>query len=285
MPGIVYVSESIKGCLPKVYDDLEDVLGWDIGTIPLTSNIWCRDFMPVPTGDWYTKFAYKKDVAQYPQLEVHKLSWDWLDGIVQSDIVLDGGNVVFSSDAKIALVTDKVFIDNPGWHSSRLTGELTDLLQVNRIVFLPIEPGDTLGHADGIARFIDDLAVFVNDYSCLCDPIFRGYQELLYARLEKAGISPIPFPFAYDLCDDSNEAENKFRTQFPVMDEWNPAFGYYINFVKHDDKVVVPAFGHPKDDAAAIMVEGAFHGVNVDTVDCSELSMLGGLLNCITWQD
>ena len=46
-----------------------------------------------------------------------------------------------------------------------LTNILIDVLQVNQVIFIPVEPGDDTGHSDGMVRFVDEQTVVANDYS------------------------------------------------------------------------------------------------------------------------
>ena len=81
-------------------------------------DIWARDYMPVKTkSGQYISFRYepsyladdqqlrtdfKADVAPHFDLPV-----------TYSDINLDGGNVVFSPSKAKAVITDRVFSENP----------------------------------------------------------------------------------------------------------------------------------------------------------------------------
>jgi len=286
----VYVAEALQQQFPSIYSRFKSILGDDLKVIQGAKNLWCRDYMPVSVGENYVKFHYKTDeYDRWPHLKVSGEYWnDFAEGLIwkfgekeypATNIVLDGGNVIFSPDMTTVLMTEIVFLHNPGIDNKALTQQLRELLCVERIVFLPIEPGDDLGHADGIARFIDDKFVFVNDYSAT----FWDYEEILHKRLDAAGLTPVPFPNAFEQCPELDEAA--FRAKYPNADDFNPGFGYYVNFLQHQNDIFVPSFGIAKDDSAACMLNGAFPRARVHRVDCSDLSMLGGLCNCVTWQD
>ena len=42
---------------------------------------------------------------------------------------------------------------------------LTELFEVDKIIFIPTDEDDIFGHADGMVRFIDDDTVLINNYS------------------------------------------------------------------------------------------------------------------------
>ena len=78
-------------------------------------------------------------------------------------IILDGGNVV--GGTTIAVLTDKAYRENHEVERCSLRSKLTELLGVNQCIMIPCEPGDTIGHSDGVVRFLDENLVVVNDYS------------------------------------------------------------------------------------------------------------------------
>jgi agmatine deiminase len=143
--------------------------GIDVHIISGTKNVWCRDWMPVQTPGGFVKFTYKGYgmLEKYPQLRVDEHCWGDFADAFRSDIILDGGNVVRWGDR--VLMTDIVFTHNPGYDRTLLRDTLSDLLEAE-IIFLPVEPGDTLGHTDGIVRWIDQGAVLLNYYLCMCGP-------------------------------------------------------------------------------------------------------------------
>ena len=83
--------------------------------------------------------------------------------------MIDGGNIVRWYDA--AIMTDEIYVENPGVERPRLRDRLRALLEVDRLILIPKEPYDKIGHADGMVRFVDSTTVLVNDYAIL-DPMF-----------------------------------------------------------------------------------------------------------------
>jgi agmatine deiminase len=106
----------------------------ELKTIPGTSDIWCRDYLPVQidTGV-FARFRYAPD---YPQdHEVLITDYDRLAPIPgvetcrRSDIVLDEVNVVGWGSR--CILTDKIYRENPGIRRADLRNVLPELLEVH----------------------------------------------------------------------------------------------------------------------------------------------------------
>lgn len=177
-------------------------------------------------------------------------------------LVLDGGNLIHNG--KTAILTKKVLKDNRA--KSRAEVERTILgLGFEKVVFIPVEPGDVIGHADGIARFVSADLLFVNDYT---GSHFTGYRKRLMRILENAGIGAriVPFPWF-------STTEKRGRI-------WSAA-GAYINFILTRHGIVYPTFNHPLDEQVA-RVLGENTALPLRPVFASPLAAEGGVLNCIS---
>ena len=279
----VYISGSLEWRHPSVYSGITNALkshGVWVNVLHDCANIWCRDFLPVQVKSErkYVRFAYDKYGGNYPVLSVPNSVYDCFDNITDSKIVLDGGGNCVSNHAGTVVITDKVFTDNPKISRAKIIKELETLLEAH-VVIVPTEPDDALGHADGILNFISENMVFINDYSRM-GPIYGAYEDKLKASLEINGIHHRPFPYRYDACPQMLEEE--FRIEHPHADDYNPGFGYYVNYLAIPNHVVVyPTFGLRQDGDAETLLRQKY-GCDVVGVDCSSLSMEGGLINCVT---
>lgn len=266
---------------PETYNGIVDALArHDIPHRSLNSgdNIWMRDFMPIRAGEDLFRFRY--DAYGYrrrPSLKVPITCQSQFTGHASS-IFLDGGNVEIGEEKM--LMCDMVFRKNPSMTKIELTEEL-ELLFEKEIVFLPCEPGDSLGHVDGIARFSGTATVLINNYSCRNSRQLNSYQLKLERVLERAGLDPIPITYAYDQCPKMTLRQ--FRKKYPFGDDLNPAIGYYINFLHIESLILVPVFGLLKDELALIEMEEAFPNCRVIGVPCFDVGMQGGAINCVTW--
>ena len=280
---IVYVSRCLSKRYPNVYLSIltacrENNIGF--GIIKDNKNIWCRDYMPVPVDDYYVKFRYKTvGYDKYPQLKITDECYKWLQKkIVHSSIILDGGNCVRDKDR--VFITDIIFLHNPQYRKIVLLNKLEKLLQAE-IVLIPTEPYDDLGHADGIVKPIGAGSVFINDYSVMKGKIYHTYYNYLVHVLIRRHINCIPFSYAYH--KKPRITEKQFRKKYPRGDAFNPGYGYYINFLQVGKMVVLPVFGIEEDELAISLVK-RFLKPSITSVNCSDISMEGGLINCCTWE-
>jgi len=265
---------------PEVYWSIKvnlEARGIEVITIFRTENIWCRDWMPVQINGEYFRF-YHKTSKKYPQLDVSNEPWSGVVAPIRClPFTLDGGNVVYHN-GKI-IMTEKVIQDN----GISVTVQLEKVLNCE-IIIIPIEPGDTLGHSDGIVKFVDDNHVIINNYAQIGkkDKRFYEYRDTLLNILEGYGLTVDQIPNAYDAWN-WNLAEKDFRMFFPRADDYNPAYGYYINFLKVSDVIFLPAMKIKRDLDAFKAIEAQFPGRSIIMVDCSRLSFEGGLVHCVTW--
>lgn len=177
-------------------------------------------------------------------------------------LVLEGGNLV--QNGLVAVVTEKVFADNR--HLSR--GEVERLILAvgfERVVFIPVEPEDDVGHADGMVKFLGPDLLLVNDYR---GASFTGYRKDLYNRLHSAKISAEIVPFPWFATDEKSDGI------------WS-AVGCYINFVLTARGVIYPTFSHPFDERVAALLDDLTL-LPKRSVESTALARLGGVLNCAT---
>ena len=225
-------------------------------------DIWARDYMPVKTKSGkYISFRYepgylkgyeglctdyRKDLAPHFGLP-----------ITYSDINLDGGNVVFSPSKTKAVITDRVFSENPGYDKNALLTELENLLGAG-IIIIPSLKSDMTGHADGVVRFIDENTMLGNA------PLSENvYEKKVKKALEKHGISVVDFPY-FDSAGIS-------------------AVGCYLNFLETERHIFLPIFGNEKDKTAVKCAKEVFDK-EIITVNISGIAEDGGVLNCISWE-
>ena len=228
-----------------------------------TRDIWLRDFMPVRTKSGkYVSFRYepsyldddadlktdfRKDIApQFP-----------FKNLVYSNINLDGGNIVFSPSREIAVISDRIFMENRNYSSAELVQELEQLLEA-QIIIIPSLKSDMTGHADGMVRFRDDNTAVVND-----TPYQNGLEQRILKRLKEHRINTIPFPY-FDSKGDS-------------------AVGCYLNFLKTEQILFLPVFGADMDCKAIDTAQNIFSKIIVP-VNINEIAEQGGVLNCVSWE-
>ena len=235
-----------------------------VGFLKRAKDIWLRDFMPVKTRDGrYVSFRYEPSYHEKEEdrakRTVYKRDLEDEVGIKveYSDINLDGGNVVMSPSKKTAIISDRVFSENPEREKEELFTELERLLAA-KVIIIPSLKSDMTGHADGMVRFVDETTVIGNN------PLSpKGLEWRIKQKLKKHGIKVLDFPY-FESSDIS-------------------AVGTYLNFLETDDKIFLPIFGHEMDDEAIAAAKSIFSKVIVP-VRCEDIAKEGGCLNCISWE-
>ena len=232
-----------------------------------TKDIWCRDYMPVqtPSGkliqftynpsylrgnkEWEDSRSDVKEVCRLNNIEA-----------LFSDINLDGGNVLICDDR--AIISDRIFSENPNRDKDELVKELTKLLECE-IIIIPTENDDMTGHADGMVRFVNKNTILVNNL----EEEYKYWREGMQKVIEKYNLKYINMPF------------------FVPKDSKHPlsAVGVYVNYLEVDNLIVLPVFGKEEDNQAITIIKEAFPGKAVETIDYNDVAYEGGLLNCTTW--
>jgi hypothetical protein len=263
----LFLSDRLENEEPALFTSLRSVLkDVPIDIVPGTSDIWCRDYMPVQLDEnTFCQFVYAPDYLRgFERLVTppEKCRLPFMTSYRQERIVLDGGNVV-ASRTKVIL-TDKIYQENPA--VARLRRRLEELFGAE-CIFIPKEPGDEVGHSDGVVRFVTEDRVLINDYA----GVDAGYGERLQSLLEKQGLEVDTLPLF----------EEKGRR--PRRDDLRSAVGLYINYLRVGDVVVMPEYGRPEDQVAVEKMRRALPKAAVSQVPCRSLAEKGGVLNCISW--
>ena len=75
--------------------------------------------------------------------------------------------------------------------------------------------------------------------------------------------------------------------EIPYMPSCDPTFvsakGLHLNFLQMKQAIIVPLFNQSTDDKAIRLLENIFDGQKIVAMDCNEISVEGGVLNCISW--
>ncbi len=271
--NFVYISDLFHQKAPQTFQELIhkfDKLGIKYAELANTKDLWVVDFMPIQTQkDGFKQFIYDPD---YLKPKKYMPLWTNSKTVCDSigldpkpiNIVLDGGNIVKGKTE--AILTTKVFKENPLCQETDLISEIKNELQVKQIIVIPQEPRDPVGHSDGMVRFGDDNKVFVNQY-----PKNKDYEDFAYClrwSIGNLGLQCIDFPYTSWKNDDPYDAT-----------------GCYINFLEIGKYIFYPVFMDSENDE--LILKCLHQGFKDDRefikIDCRELAKLGGVLNCATW--
>ncbi|MDO4525914.1 MAG: agmatine deiminase family protein [Bacteroidales bacterium] len=266
----VYMSEMLKARFPDTCNRLIGILekhSVKYAFLKGTKDIWCRDYMPVQTESGkFIQFRYE------PSYLKGNKEWEESRSDVKevcrmnnihaqiSDINLDGGNVLICEGR--AILSDRIFSENPERTERELIDELGKLLECEIIIIkaLNSKDEDFTGHADGMVRFVNRNTILGNR---LADD-YKYIQDDRRKIIEKYNLKYIDVPF--------------FTT-----DNRDSAIGIYVNYLEVNDLIVVPVFGRDEDKEAVDIIQKAFPNKVIETINYDEVALEGGLLNCTTW--
>ena len=266
----VYLSELLMDKYPETYKNLIAILekhNVKYSFIKGTKDIWCRDYMPVQTESGkFIQFRYE------PSYLKGKKEWEDSRSDVKeicrlnninatfSDINLDGGNVLICDGR--AILSDRIFSENPDYEKDSLINELSKLLECE-IIIIPAQKGDMTGHADGMVRFVDRNTILGNDRAKESQKWAKGIQKVI----DQYKLTYIDIPFF----------EHKDR-KHPIS-----AIGIYVNYLEVNDLIVMPIFNRDEDKQALEILKKTFPDKKIETIDYNDVANEGGLLNCTTW--
>lgn len=269
--NFVYLSDHFEKRCPSVYAHLSERFkeyGVKYDALPHTKDLWVVDFMPLQVSDnRFVQFAYNPDYIDKKDrnnIRTNPVEVTGLIGLTteSSPIVLDGGNVVKHKNK--AILTTKIFKENTNYKEHALVDEIKRLLELDQIIIIPQEPNDSVGHSDGMVRFIDENTVLVNKYPD--DKTYKDFGLSLRWSLKNAGLDYVELP--YDSWQNSKESD---------------ARGCHINFLEVGENIFFPIFGTHSSQIAYLIMEEVFTGRNIIDIDCNDLAIQGGVLNCATW--
>lgn len=267
----VYMSELLMDKYPKTCKNLIAILEKHhvkYSFIKGTKDIWCRDYMPVQTESGkFIQFRYE------PSYLKGKKEWEDSRSDVKevcrlnnidatfSDINLDGGNVLICDGR--AILSDRIFSENPNYEKDSLINELSKLLECE-IIIIPAQKGDYTGHADGMVRFVDRNTILGNKLADECKYWQKGMQKVI----DTYNLTYIDVPFLTDIKDPKHP---------------DSAIGIYVNYLEVNNLIVMPIFNRDEDNQVLEILQRTFPNKIIETIDYNDVANEGGLLNCTTW--
>ena len=267
---IVYMSELLMTKFPDACNRLIGILekhSVKYAFLKGTKDIWCRDYMPIQIESGkLIQFKYdpsylkgnkeweksRSDVKEVCRLNNINAQF--------SDINIDGGNVLICEGR--AIISDRIFLENPKKSKQELIEELGKLLECEIIIIkaLNSKVEDFTGHADGMVRFVNRNTILGNR---LADD-YKYIQDDRRKIIEKYNMKYIDMPFFTTGNRDS-------------------AIGIYVNYLEVNNLIVMPVFGRDEDKQAIDVIKKTFPDRVIETIDYNDVAQEGGLLNCTTW--
>lgn len=270
----VYMSELLMSRFPETCKNLIKILEKHhvkYSFIKGTNDIWCRDYMPVQTESGKL-IQFKYDPSYLKGKKEWEASRSDVEDIcgknhivaTESDINLDGGNVLICDGR--AIISDRIFSENPTMSKDSLINELSQLLECEIIIIpaLKSKDEDFTGHADGMVRFVNRNTILGNERR---PDEYKYMKEGLQKAIETYNLTYIDVPY--------------FETKDPKHPD--SAIGIYVNYLEVNDLIVVPVFGREEDAQAVEVIQRAFPNKQIETINYNDVAKEGGLLNCTTW--
>lgn len=267
----VYLSELLMDKYPEPCKNLIAILEKHhvkYSFIKGTKDIWCRDYMPVQTESGkFIQFRYepsylkgKKEWEDSRSDEKEVCRLNNIDATF-SDINLDGGNVLICDGR--AILSDRIFSENPDYKKDSLINELSKLLECE-IIIIPAQKGDYTGHADGMVRFVDRNTILGNKLADECKYWQKGMQKVI----DTYNLTYIDVPFITDIKDPKHP---------------DSAIGIYVNYLEVNNLIVMPIFNRDEDRQVLEILKKTFPNKIIETIDYNDVAKEGGILNCTTW--
>ena len=191
------------------------------------------------------------------------------------DLVWDGGNLV--SNGRLGFITEKILTDNPDYSKTEILSRIEYALNIKPII-VPKCLNDTLGHIDGYASFIEEDKLCISSYPD--KDYLKSENEYLFRLREIAREENLEIIDIQDY-----PVDEKCRVGGESIES---AKGCYVNFLKLNNIIILPEFklgrGRSGDYNRVNREMLQEMGYDVRTIDCTELSELGGVLHCISWE-
>ena len=253
----------------------DDTWARDFGFITITSETGLR-LLDFEFTAWGGKFAasqdnginrvlFRQSVLASCDTEAH-------------DLVLEGGSI--ETDGLGTLLTTRRCLLNPNRNpdlsESEIEERLTQALGVSRVLWLShgyLEGDDTDAHIDTLARFVNPTTLV--HLSC-SDPADSHFAELQAMTEELAQLTQL---------DGSPYTLIAIDIQPPIYRDKRRLGASYVNFLMVNEAVLVPIYGHPESDQAALQaIELACPDRTVVPINCLPLIEQNGSLHCVTMQ-
>ncbi len=253
----------------------DDTWARDHAFITLTDGTDCR-LLDFRFNGWGDKFEAEKDNA----INRHLYDTGLLRGTYEShlDFVLEGGAI--ESDGQGTIFTTSPCLLAPHRNQPMTREEiekyLVEALQADRVVWIDhgsLIGDDTDGHIDTLVRIAPDNTIL---YMACDDPNDEQYAELHLMEEQLRTLRTI---------DGQPYRLLPLPSPRPILRDGERLPATYANFLIINGAVLVPTYGQPDLDAAAMNTIGkAFPGREIVGLDCSYVVVQHGSLHCCTMQ-
>jgi agmatine deiminase len=251
-----------------------------------TNDAWIRDHGPIfvvheERGLAITDWRYNAWGGKYPPYDLDDAVPSRLNETLrlpafEPGIVLEGGSIDVNGCGTL-LTTESCLLNlnrNPGLTRRDIEAVLRDSLGASNVLWLGdgIVGDDTDGHVDDLTRFVGPSTVVTAVEQDPADDNHRALQDNLLrlrSMKDEAGrpleVVTLPMPPA-------------------VYHEGQRLPASYANFYIGNGAVLVPVFGHHRDEVACETLARLFPTRAIAPIDCTDLVQGLGAIHCLTQQ-
>ncbi|MHC8865687.1 agmatine deiminase family protein [Arenicellales bacterium IMCC57338] len=193
----------------------------------------------------------------------------------QSEMIAEGGGITVDGQGTL-ITTETCFLNpnrNPGWSKSEVERELSRMLGVTKIIWIPGDPleDETNGHVDGLAAFVGLGRVLVE---AAFDRDHPRYEILMENRKALEG---------------QTDAKGRPLDLIFIEDAWQCDGGErfctsYINSYMANGAIIMPSYGLSGDGRAKAVYQRIFPEREIVSLRIDHIAPGGGGIHCITQQ-
>jgi agmatine deiminase len=264
--------------------------------LPTVKDIWIRDWAPILAKDeagniTAMKFIYSPAYLSKTEAKSGNISGKLLAQmlkipVVNVPLILDGGNFTHNGEG-IGIVSNRVISNNENYSITEIKNIFLQYLGIDKLIFIPVEPGDVTGHTDGMVRFVDNKTLLVGDYP---DEYEDGKDIISFEEYEesKNHTSKLIAMLKSEHKKDFKviRMTNTIPRNPMKKNDFPSAFGNYVNFIRLGKTILLPQYNIQEDVDAVRVLKKNCKDLNIIPVDIfgiNELSNEGGVFNCISW--
>lgn len=266
-------------------------------------DVWTRDFAPVfvvkegPGGDRSLvglDYNFNGWGGKYPTPTTVEFAKTFLRAAnmerIETSIVTEGGALETDGDGTLLVTESSIINDNrnPGKSRQDIEHELRRTLGVEKIIWIPGRPGidSTDCHIDALARFIRPGVIMLSKANEVkpteWTTVYEEALEILSSSVDAKG-RPFEIVEVEEPDEECFEPPPKGVKGVKGIEE-DRAVRSYVNYFLTQGGVIVPQFGDPAHDAAAIRAAQMVFGDErrLYPVLIEQLPILGGGIHCVT---
>ncbi|KAL7919398.1 hypothetical protein ACQKWADRAFT_301319 [Trichoderma austrokoningii] len=266
-------------------------------------DVWTRDFAPVfvvkegPEADRSLvglDYNFNGWGGKYPTPTIDEFAKMYLKAAemerIETSIVTEGGALETDGEGTLLVTESSIVNDNrnPGKSRQEIGDELKRTLGVEKIIWIPGRAGldSTDCHIDALARFIRPGVILLSKANEMKPTdwtvVYEEALEILSSATDARG-RPFEIIEVEEPDEECFEPPPKGVKGVKGITE-ERAVRSYVNFFLVQGGVILPQFGDPAHDAAAIRVAQMVFGDErrILPVLIEQLPILGGGIHCST---